>query len=104
MVQWRDHLPRWPGHAAAAGFPISRAIAAFDFSVSAAGYNTFHEVIAQGLPTIFVPNRHPSMDDQGARAEFAQDHGAGSTSRKKKCPFPDALPRDAYTSRQCRAA
>jgi hypothetical protein len=57
--------------------PDQPLFAAFDFSVSAAGYNTFHEVIAQGLPTIFVANRHPSMDDQGARAEFAQDHGAG---------------------------
>jgi UDP:flavonoid glycosyltransferase YjiC (YdhE family) len=80
IAEWSNgamSLPRWPGTRRLKGFPLSRVYAAFDFSVSAAGYNTFHEVIAQGLPTIFVANRHPSMDDQGARAEFAQDHGAG---------------------------
>ena len=79
IAEWSNgaiSLPHWPGTRRLRGFPISRHFNAFDFSVAAAGYNTFHEVIAHGLPTIFVANRHPSMDDQGARAEFAQDHGA----------------------------
>jgi UDP-N-acetylglucosamine:LPS N-acetylglucosamine transferase len=92
IAEWSNgamSLPHWPGHRRLRGFPISRYFAAFDFSVSAAGYNTFHEVIAQGLPTIFVPNRHPSMDGQGARAEFAQDHGAGFDLKEEDLPlFP----------------
>jgi len=79
IAEWSNgaiSLPHWPGTRRLRGFPISRCFAAFDFSVAAAGYNTFHEVIAHGLPTIFVANRHPSMDDQGARAEFAQERGA----------------------------
>lgn len=80
IAEWSNGalaLPRWPGTHLLRGFPIGRYFNAFDFSISAAGYNTFHEVIAFGLPTIFLANRHPSMDDQGARAEFAQEHGAG---------------------------
>jgi len=80
IAEWSNgalSLPIWPGTKRLKGYPISRWYAAFDFSISAAGYNTFHEVIALGLPTIFVANRHPSMDDQGARATYAQDHGVG---------------------------
>jgi predicted glycosyltransferase len=58
------------------GAPLSLYYRAFDFSISAAGYNSFHEVISFGLPTLFVPNRAPLMDDQAARASFAQDIGA----------------------------
>lgn len=66
----------WPGVKYLRGFPLSQYFNAFDFSVSAAGYNTFHEVLNLGLPTVFVPNRHPAMDDQAGRAEFAQSLGA----------------------------
>jgi UDP:flavonoid glycosyltransferase YjiC (YdhE family) len=58
------------------GFPLAQYFRAFDFTVSAAGYNTFHDVIAYALPTLFIANRHPSMDDQAGRARFAQDHSA----------------------------
>lgn len=80
IAEWSNgaiSLPRWTGTRRLRGFPISRLFNGFDFSVAAAGYNTFHEVLAFALPSIFVANRHPSMDDQGARAAFAQDHGAG---------------------------
>jgi hypothetical protein len=80
VAEWSNGaipLPRWPGVRILRGYPISRYFNAFDFSVAAAGYNTYHEVLAFGLPSIFVANRHPSMDDQGARAEFAQERTAG---------------------------
>jgi UDP-N-acetylglucosamine:LPS N-acetylglucosamine transferase len=80
IAEWSNGataLPRWAGTKRLRGFPVARVFRAFDFSVAAAGYNTYHDVIAHGLPSIFVANRHPSMDDQGARAAFAQDHGAG---------------------------
>ena len=66
----------WPGVTYVRGFPLSQYARAFDFAISAAGYNTFHEAIAFGIPTIFIPNRDPSMDDQAGRADFAQNAGA----------------------------
>jgi UDP:flavonoid glycosyltransferase YjiC (YdhE family) len=80
IAEWGNgsfRMPRWPGTSVLRGFPISRFFHAFDFSVAAAGYNSFHEVISFGLPTVFLANRHPSMDDQGGRAAFAQDSGVG---------------------------
>lgn len=58
-------------------FPLSQFFNAFDYSVSAAGYNSYHEVLNCGLPTIFIANHDPSMDRQDTRAAFAQHHSAG---------------------------
>lgn len=80
LAEWKhgtEGLPRLPGCRIVQAFPLSRYFNAFDFSVSAAGYNTFHEVIRFGLPTVFVPNVHPQLDDQWARAQYAQDKQAG---------------------------
>ncbi|MCK0114295.1 hypothetical protein MWU75_19330 [Ornithinimicrobium sp. F0845] len=56
-------------------YPLSRRYAAFDVVVSAAGYNSFHELLRMGVPTLFVPNTETSLDDQEARARFAADQG-----------------------------
>lgn len=69
-------LTLWPEVTVLRGFPLTQYIRAFDFCISAAGYNSFHELVGCSVPTIFVANRHPSMDDQYARARFAQDHAA----------------------------
>jgi hypothetical protein len=58
-------------------YPLSRYYRAFDFVISAAGYNSYHELIGFAVPTIFVPNAHKGTDDQAARAEYARDAGAG---------------------------
>jgi UDP:flavonoid glycosyltransferase YjiC (YdhE family) len=50
---------------------------AFDGVISAVGYNSFHELIAYGVPAIFIPNEHPAMDDQLMRAQFAARRGLG---------------------------
>jgi hypothetical protein len=57
-------------------YPISKYYRAFDFVVSASGYNSYHELIAFAIPTIFVPNMETSLDDQAARARYAQEVGA----------------------------
>lgn len=57
------------------GFPFSRWFNAFDFAVSAVGYNSFAELVTSELPTVFVPNENPLMDRQDLRARFAERHG-----------------------------
>jgi UDP:flavonoid glycosyltransferase YjiC (YdhE family) len=69
-------LDLWPNVKRLTGFPIARYFRAFDFSISAAGYNTFHDVLCTGMPTIFVPDDHVILDDQVARARFAESSGA----------------------------
>lgn len=69
-------LSLWPEALVIEGFPISQYFNAFDFSIGAAGYNTFHEAISFELPTIFMANASPEMDDQVGRARFAQASGA----------------------------
>jgi UDP:flavonoid glycosyltransferase YjiC (YdhE family) len=66
----------WPEVVSLRGFPVSRYYNAFDFTISAAGYNSFHEIIRFAMPAIFVPNAHPYLDDQSARAAFAEESGA----------------------------
>jgi UDP-N-acetylglucosamine:LPS N-acetylglucosamine transferase len=68
-------LPDWVQ--VRAGYPFARWFAAFDFCLSAAGYNSFAELLAHRLPTIFVPNDHPSMDRQDLRARYAHRNGLG---------------------------
>ena len=55
-------------------YPISRYYRAFDFAVSAAGYNSFHELIRVAVPTLFVPMPR-ELDDQAARARYAERSG-----------------------------
>ncbi|MFL5870692.1 MAG: glycosyltransferase, partial [Solirubrobacterales bacterium] len=59
-----------------ATYPMSRYYAAFDAAVAAAGYNAFHELIALGVPTLFVP-MHRETDDQPARARYGGQAGIG---------------------------
>ena len=56
-------------------YPLSRRYAAFDLVISASGYNSFHELMRMGVPTLFVPNTETSLDDQEARARFAAERG-----------------------------
>jgi spore coat polysaccharide biosynthesis predicted glycosyltransferase SpsG len=57
-------------------YPISRLLRAFDFAFSAAGYNSYHEHIGFGVPTIFIPTE-TQLDDQPGRARYADSVGVG---------------------------
>ena len=72
------------GVRAIAEFPLSRYVRAFDLVISAAGYNSFHELLLAGVPAIFVPNEHPHTDDQLARGQFAERSGAGACVRVRE--------------------
>lgn len=59
-------------------FPLATHARAFDFAVSASGYNSYHEWINAALPTVWLPNEQTATDDQVARGRYAQDAGFGS--------------------------
>lgn len=52
---------------------------AADLVVTASGYNSFHEVLYNRIPAIFVPQMAPIMDDQDTRARAASDRGLAIT-------------------------
>lgn len=56
-------------------YPLARLMPGFDVAVAAAGYNTFHELLLAGVPTIFVPNTATITDDQERRAHWAAARG-----------------------------
>jgi predicted glycosyltransferase len=64
---------------------------AFDVAVSAAGYNTYNELMFAGVPTAFLP-QEKLVDDQAARARGAVDAGAAILLERE---WVDARIRDA---------
>lgn len=66
---YRDRVT-WLAHGSAA-----ELMAAFDVAVSAAGYNSFNELMHFGVPTVFLP-QEKWADDQRSRAERAARAGA----------------------------
>lgn len=62
-------VPIPPGVTELAGvYPLARYLHAFDFAVSSAGYNTVHELLPAGVPTLFVANTSTRTDNQEARS------------------------------------
>lgn len=58
-------------------YPLAKYAQAFDFVISATGYNSYHEWIAYGVPALWIANANTITDDQIGRAVYAQDHGLG---------------------------
>jgi UDP:flavonoid glycosyltransferase YjiC (YdhE family) len=79
IAEWKmSSMPTemWPDVPRLRAFPLARYYPAFDFTVSAAGYNSFNEIISFAMPTIFLPNADQVVDDQPRRAVFAEEEGA----------------------------
>jgi hypothetical protein len=60
-------------------YPLVGYLGAFDYAVAEAGYNSFHELLLTGTPTVFVP-RETATDDQFARARWAAMEGMALVS------------------------
>jgi len=58
-------------------YPNSMYFNAFDATVLAGGYNSFHEVHHASMPSLFYPNMETGMDDQLARCKVAESEGWG---------------------------
>ena len=58
-------------------YPNGLYFKAFDYAVQAGGYNSFHEMRAIQMPTLFYPNLETGMDDQLARCQVAEKEGWG---------------------------
>ena len=87
VAEWlisNDPLPLPEGVLRLRRYPIGRWLKAFDFVVSAAGYNGFHETLLAGIPAIFVPNENPVMDEQLTRAQYAERNGLGLCLRTRE--------------------
>lgn len=84
LLDWPIADARAPGPAGVRRvelFPVARYLRAFDVAIAACGYNSFHELLAAGIPTIFVPNENPMMDEQERRALWAEAAGVGLVAR-----------------------
>jgi hypothetical protein len=89
IAEWRISalpLELWPDVRRLRTFPLARYFSAFDFTISATGYNSFHEIVAHGLPAIFLANPNQVMDDQVQRAAFAEEHGAAIVLPQNDAP------------------
>jgi hypothetical protein len=70
-----------PDVARLSSFPFARYLAAFDWAIAAAGYNTFHENLAAHLPTLFLSNENPEHDMQSVRADYGAMRGLCRSAR-----------------------
>ncbi len=52
--------------------PSAELLLGFDGAISAAGYSSYHELTAAGIPTAWIPRRSLG-DDQSARAQRVRD-------------------------------
>jgi UDP-N-acetylglucosamine--N-acetylmuramyl-(pentapeptide) pyrophosphoryl-undecaprenol N-acetylglucosamine transferase len=72
---FRGTLPEGPAIRRLDRYPLAAHLRAFDVAVSAAGYNTSHELALAGVPTVFAPQAR-GLDDQEDRARrMAEDLG-----------------------------
>lgn len=54
-------------------YPLSPYLRGFEFIVSAAGYNSIHEIAKWDIPSLVIPNLASSTDDQLTRANALYD-------------------------------
>lgn len=86
-------------------YPLSRYLEAFDGVISAAGYNSFHELMLRfARPVLFLPVDQSGLDDQVARARFAAQKGMAdmNTGDDVSTDLASFFGRFSWTSSQTR--
>lgn len=83
----RGSVPAVSGVTMAPVYPMSKYLNAFDGIVTTAGYNSFHEAVASGLPIVVVPRDTESLDDQRRRAQFVELSGRGFFADSVESPM-----------------
>jgi UDP-N-acetylglucosamine--N-acetylmuramyl-(pentapeptide) pyrophosphoryl-undecaprenol N-acetylglucosamine transferase len=61
---------------------VAELLSGMDFAVCSAGYNSFHELLHAGVPTIFLP-QEKIADEQAKRADLAAQRGAAIHLREE---------------------
>jgi predicted glycosyltransferase len=74
---FRGALPEGPHIRRLDRYPLAAHLRAFDCAISAAGYNTSHELALAGVPTVFAPLAR-GLDDQEDRARRMAMDGGGT--------------------------
>lgn len=88
-------------------YPVAKYANAFDAAISTSGYNSYHELVHLGVPTVFVARATDTLDDQNRRAAFARLAGFGETAEAVDTPEFDQAVRkvmDPRVRRRMRAA
>lgn len=61
-------------------YPVARYANAFDAAIATSGYNSYHELVHLGVPTLFIARDTGTLDDQARRASHAPLGGYGLTA------------------------
>lgn len=62
--------------------PLAPYYNAFDIIMSAAGYNSYHELLSTNRPLIFIPQEGKTRDQQLARSQYAEKNGWAALCRR----------------------
>ncbi|WP_068112977.1 glycosyltransferase [Tropicimonas marinistellae] len=72
-------LHNWPNTRVVQTLEATALCLSADFVISAAGYNSVHEILYHRIPAIFIPQSAPYLDDQTRRARALEERGLCST-------------------------
>lgn len=92
---------RGPGITWLSRYTPSELLPGVDVAVAAGGYNSFHELMAAGVPTVFLPQPRIA-DDQLARVQMAVEAGAGKLATSWR-ELPAILASEVGSPEACRS-
>lgn len=80
-------------------YPNAMYLKAFDYTVQAGGYNSFHEMRSIRIPTLFIPNTNTGMDDQTKRVMLSVEEGWGIVAKPNKKDITAGIRKLSYISK-----
>ncbi len=70
---------------------IDKLMAKADFAIARAGASTLWELVANGLPTLFIPYPYAASDHQYYNAKYIEDMGGGYVMRESEIDIDEIL-------------